>query len=299
MTQLPPGGPRVVALGGGHGLAVSLTAIRRYASEITAVVSVADDGGSSGRLRAQLGLSPPGDVRRCLVALAGDPGVWSQAFEHRFDRGDLAGHPLGNLVIAGLAQAIGDFNEAVAAAGRILASVGEVVPATTGPAVLRAWLEGQAPGAEPVVGQVAVATAGPIRRLEVGPVGVSADPRALAAMVGADQVVLGPGSLYTSVLATAAVGDLRQSLAETRAQKVYVCNLRSEEPEAKGYDVADHVAALIDHGVEPDVVLCDETAMPVGRPRVHWVRRQVAGPGGLAHDPVLLAAALDDLARGD
>ena len=168
-------GPAVVALGGGHGLATALRAIRRYAGSITAVVSVADDGGSSGRLRRDLGVPPPGDIRRCLVALAGDDRVWSDAFEHRFREGDLEGHALGNLVLVGLAETLGSFPRALDEAGRLLGAVGRVVPATVEPVTLKAELADSH-----VEGQVAVANSHGIRAIELVPADAVATPDAVA-----------------------------------------------------------------------------------------------------------------------
>ena len=156
--------PKVVALGGGSGLSVTLTALRRYADDITAIVSVADDGGSSGRLRKTLGIPAPGDLRRCLVALSDPSSVWAQTFELRFTDGDLDGHPLGNLVIAGLAAATGDFTAALEEAGRMLGTVGKVLPATTEPVVLVAEADSGA-----VAGEVAVAHAGRISAVGLVP----------------------------------------------------------------------------------------------------------------------------------
>jgi len=282
----------VVALGGGHGLAATLRAARAYAGEVCAVVSVADDGGSSGRLRHALGVPPPGDLRRCLVALGDDDSLWGRAFEHRFGAGELEGHALGNLVIAGLAAAGGDFLAALDEAGRLVGAAGRVLPATVAPVVLRAV----AGGAE-VQGQVAVATAGGIASLSLVPPDAAAPPAALAALAAADQVVLGPGSLFTSVLAAAVVPGIRAALAATAAPVVYVCNLRPQLPETAGYDAAAHVAALAAHGVEPDVVLWDPAAMEAGDLAVRAVAASLARPGGEGHDPAKLAAALADLLR--
>src|SRR5215212_8669161 len=155
VSDLDPDGPVVVALGGGHGLAAALRAIRRYASSVTAIVSVADDGGSSGRLRRDLGVLPPGDLRRCLVALSDDE-LWANAFEYRFAAGDLDGHALGNLMLVGLTDMTGDFTAALDAAGRLLNAVGRVLPATTEPVVLKAEIGNVAAPAHEVEGQVAV-----------------------------------------------------------------------------------------------------------------------------------------------
>ena len=199
-AELPSDGPAVVALGGGHGLSVVLRAAREYAATITGIVSVADDGGSSGRLRRDFGVPAPGDLRRCLVALAGSETVWRDAFEHRFGGGELGGHALGNLVIVGLTETLGDFTVALQEAGRLLDAVGRVFPATTDVVVLKADVEGEA-----VEGQVAVQnSAGRIRRVELVPSDAAAPSEAIAAIATADQVVLAPGSLYTSAGARAA-----------------------------------------------------------------------------------------------
>ena len=287
---------KVVALGGGHGLAASLAAIRRYASDVAAVVSVADDGGSSGRLRSTFGIPPPGDLRRCLVALADPESVWVDAFEHRFTAGELEGHALGNLMIAGLAATSGDFEFALGEAGRLLGAVGRVIPATREPVVLKAVVRAaDGDGASDVEGQVAVGNSGRIAGVWLVP----ADPRptqaALDALAAADQVVIGPGSLFTSVLAVVAVPAIREALAATRAGKVYVCNLRVQSPETEGYDVAAHVDALRAHGLEVDVVLCHPGALPLGGVSARVVERPVARDGSAAHDPALLAVALSDL----
>jgi uncharacterized cofD-like protein len=281
----------VVALGGGHGLAATLAAARRYADDLCAIVSVADDGGSSGRLRAAFGIPPPGDLRKCLVALA-DPGsLWTSAFEHRFDAGELEGHAFGNLVLAGLAATTGDFEQALAEAGRLLGAVGRVVPATVEPVVLKAVIR----GAGSITGQAAVAKTEGIAGVSLVPADARAPEAALAALAAADQVVLGPGSLFTSVLAVVVVPALREALASTPGRKVYVCNLRPQLPETAGYDVAAHVAALRAHGLDIDVVLCQPDSLPVGHLDVECIERPVARPGGTGHDPALLAAALEDL----
>jgi uncharacterized cofD-like protein len=286
----------VVALGGGHGLAASLQAARRYAGEVCAIVSVADDGGSSGRLRAAFGIPAPGDLRRCLVALA-DPGSpWTSAFEYRFAAGELEGHAFGNLVLAGLAEATGDFSLALLEAGRVLGAAGRVLPATTEAVILKAELRSpDGNGGTSIVGQVAVQESAGIAGVSIVPADASPPDAALEALAAADQVVIGPGSLFTSVLAVVAVPALRDTLATTRGQKVYVCNLGPQHPETAGYDVAAHVDALRSHGLEVDVVLCHPGALPKGALDVPCVERPVARADLLAHDPVRLAAALSDL----
>lgn len=285
-----PKGPRVVALGGGHGLAASLRAIRTYASEITAVVSVADDGGSSGRLRDELGIPAPGDLRKCLVALGDADSIWTHALEHRFDAGQLSGHPLGNLMIAGLTGATGDFTVALHEVGRLIGAVGRVLPATITPVVLKAEVSGRE-----IEGQVKVAQSDHIATVSLVPADALTPKEVPEALAGADQIVIGPGSLFTSVLAAAIVPDVKAALAATSAQRVYVCNLLPQVPETAGFDVAAHVEALNAHGVVVDIVLCDPRSMALGVPARRVVERDLARPNGLAHDPMLLAKALAEL----
>jgi uncharacterized cofD-like protein len=298
--------PHVVAAGGGHGLAATIRAVRRYAGRTTAVVATADDGGSTGRLRDAMALPAPGDVRHCLVAMAGDDpdggaNPLVEALEFRFEGTDVAGHALGNLLLAGLAAVTGDFVAAVDEASHLLGldpEVARVLPATTEAVVLRATVAG-APGGE-LTGQVAISRAGGIDRVALAPSGVRAPAAAVEALVDADQIVLGPGSLYTSVLAAAVVDDVRGGIADSRGRVVYVCNLRAEGTETFGYDVAHHVAALRRHGVAPDVVVTQAGGLPLGDlgevgAGVELVRADVARPGGLAHDAAKLAGVLAEL----
>ena len=233
---------RVVGIGGGHGLAASLRAARTYADEIDAVVTVADDGGSSGRLTRELGVPPPGDIRNCLVALAQNREL-AEVFQHRFSSGALTGHTVGNLVIAGLTEATGDFAEAVARAGALLEAGGRVHPATTELVTLMAKVDGGE-----VKGQVAVArTKAPIQAVYVEPSEPRAHAGAVEAILSADQVVLGPGSLFTSLIATLLVPGIRTALQETTARRVFVCNTRMQKGETETLDGAGHVQSLIAH----------------------------------------------------
>jgi uncharacterized cofD-like protein len=275
-------------------LAASLRAVRRYAGDITAIVSVADDGGSSGRLREAFGIPAPGDLRRCLVALGDPDSVWGRAFEYRFEAGELEGHALGNLVIAGLASASGDFTAALVEAGRLVGAGGRVLPATAGPVVLKAEIGGQE-----VLGQVRVGDAdGPISRVTLVPADAEPPPEAPVAIAAADQVIIGPGSLFTSILAVVAVPAIREALAARRGGRVYVCNLRPQVPETSGFDAVAHVRALRAHGVDVDVVVHDPSAMPTGSLDVPVIETRLSRPDGLAHDPELLAAVLRRLAAG-
>jgi len=281
-----------VAVGGGHGLAASLRAARLYAGEITGIVSVADDGGSSGRLRRQLGIVPPGDLRKCLVALADEDALLAQVFEQRFDADadELTGHALGNLIIAGLMASAGDVQVGLDEAARLLGADGRVVPAADEPVVLKASSDGR-----DIEGQTAVMEAAHIQRVSVIPADAAAPAPALAALAAADQIVVGPGSLFTSGLAAAAVPGIAAGIRSASAHTVYVANLRPQPAETEGFDVADHVAALVAHGIEIDVVLADSTGIALGRLEMPVVDLPLAKANGLAHDPHRLASALASL----
>lgn len=287
-----PDGPRVVAIGGGHGLSATLRGLRAYAGEITAIVSVADDGGSTGRLRAQMpDLPAPGDVRRCLGALASDEEPFAAILEHRYDDGHLAGHALGNLLLVSLAAELGSFGAAVDELADRVRAVGRVLPATVGPVELEGVARGQQ-----VVGQVAVQNASGLRHLALRPHDARSDPAVAASILAADQVVLGPGSLFTSVLAAAIVPAVREAVSATSAQRVYVANLAPQVPETEGLTVADEVAALERHGVAVDVVVVDPRRCSTDGVPVPVEVRPVAAPDRAVHDPERLAAALAELA---
>jgi uncharacterized cofD-like protein len=284
-------GPAVVALGGGHGTAVTLRAARTYAGSLTAVVSVADDGGSSGRLSEMLNVVALGDMRKCLVALAAEHSALAVAFEHRFDGGELAGHALGNLVLAGLIEATGELVSGVREAALLLGADGDVLPATVDRVVLKAdGAQGE------VAGQVAVSRSGNIELVSLIPADAPPPHLAIERIMAADQVVIGPGSLFTSVLAAAAVTGIADTLARCRGQRVYVCNLRPQRPETAGFDVAAHLAALARHDVPVDVVLCDTSqGMELGPVAVDVVDRPLTAENPLVHSPGRLAQALSNL----
>ncbi len=286
--------PDVVAIGGGHGLANALRAVCRYAGNVTAIVTVADDGGSSGRLRRDLGIVPPGDLRKALVAMADERDVWPRTFEHRFDDGELAGHAVGNLILAALFETTGDVVAALDEAGRLVGSRGRALPATAEAVVLKADIEGRA-----VEGQVAVATApGRINRVMVVPADVRPVPDAVAAIAAADQVVLAPGSLYTSVLAVMVVQGLAEAVRTAPGQVVQVGNLRVQDAETAGMDAADHLQAILDHGGRVDVYVAPTGgALTVDPGRIRAlgaeaVTAAVAAPHAVEHDPDRLAIAL-------
>ena len=286
----------VVAVGGGHGLAATLRACVPWASCVTAVVSTADDGGSTGRLRESWEVPAPGDVRRCLAAIGGE-GTWTTLLERRFDAGELAGHAVGNLLLLALTEELGSLQAACDEVARVCGvpvDRARVVPVTDDPVVLCG-----AGGGHRVEGQVAVAETPGIDEVWVEPPSTAASPIAVDRVLAADLVVLGPGSLYTSVLAAAVVGDLRKAVGERRGRLAYVCNVRDDGVETRGYDVTDHVAALCRHDLRPDVVLCDARALggadAVRADGIEVVEADLAGPNGLAHDPAKLGRALRSL----
>jgi uncharacterized cofD-like protein len=256
---------------------------------------VADDGGSSGRLRRDLGVPAPGDLRKSLVALADHDGPWPAAFEHRFTSGELSGHPLGNLLIVGLAESLGDLSEALDVAGKLLGAAGRVIPATLDAVTLQADIEGVA-----VVGQVAVESIGngvSVQRVGIVPADAAATPAALEAIGVADQIVLAPGSLYTSVLAVLQVPEIQAAIARAPGRVVHVANL-SADGETAGLDGTDQLRVLLDHGVRVDVLLHDPrcglavSETGVRELGVRAVAADVATADGCAHDPERLATAL-------
>jgi uncharacterized cofD-like protein len=303
--------PRVVALGGGHGLAASLQALTRVTPDLTAVVTVADDGGSSGRLRDELGALPPGDLRMALAALAGDDEwsrTWERLLQHRFSgTGPLAGHAVGNLLLAGLSETTSGVVEALDMVGRLVGARGRVLPSSVTPLEIVAEVVGLNP-AQPaeisqVVGQVAVATtAGSVCALWLRPQDPPACAEAVKAVLDADFVVLGPGSWFTSVLTHLLVPELREALVKTTAQRVVALNLAPQAGETDGFSPEAHLEVLAAHAPELvlDVVLADTAAVVDSRGLMSTVEsaggRLVLAPVSLGdgtprHDPKRLAEA--------
>lgn len=257
-------GPRVVAIGGGKGLAQALKAVCRYGGSIAAVVTVADDGGSSGRLAPALEIPPPGDIRKCLVALTPNDSVWRRLFEYRFEESDVGGHSLGNLIIASLADLEGDFEAALRAAERLLGSVGSVIPASPRRLRLEATIDG-----EVVRGQVNVSLhRGHVEELRLVPPDASVSAHAETVIGSAAQIVLGPGSLYTSLIATMLVPGLVEAINRSPARLVLVANLTTQDGETLGMDCADHLETLIRMtGVRPpNAIVANRSAVDVSPP---------------------------------
>ena len=244
-------GPRIVTVGGGHGLATLLRGLKQYSHNITAVVSVADDGGSSGKLRRALGILPPGDIRNCLAALSNDEALLGQLFQYRFADGEvgLEGHSFGNLFITALAEITGSFEEAVAESGRVLAVYGRVLPATLRDVRLLADVVlPEAANEVRVEGESRIPeSAGEIRRIWLEPADPPAYPEVLQAILAADLIVVGPGSLYTSVLPNLLVPDIVAAIRASRALKIFVCNVATQIGETDHYTCGDHVRVIEEH----------------------------------------------------
>jgi uncharacterized cofD-like protein len=303
-------GIHVAAVGGGTGMAQALKAIQHYTDVITAVVTAADDGGSSGRLLPAFGIPPPGDLRQALLALSSEDSVLRRLVAYRFADGDVAGHSLGNLILAALAEIDGDLQEALDSVGRMLGARGVVVPAADRPMRLEAVV-----GGEPVAGQAALTRArGELSAIRLLPEGIRATERAAAALAGADQIVLGPGSLFTSTIACLLVPGIAEAIEASHATLVYVCNLATQDGETLGMDGVAHVEALISFGGirAPDVVVAHQGPVDPhpGTEPVNVDRAGVAALGcdlemadlldpaasGPIHDPARLGAVLRRLA---
>ena len=235
-------GPSIVAIGGGTGLSTLLSGLKRYSSHITAIVTVADDGGSSGVLRRELGVLPPGDIRNCLAALSTEEPLLTRLFQYRFSAGSgLEGHSFGNLFLSALSAITGSLETAITASSRVLAVQGQVVPATN--ADVRLWAELE--DGTTIEGESAIGNArSPIVRMGCLPEKPPALPRALEAIAHADLILLGPGSLYTSLLPNLLVPELVTAIQRSRAPRLYICNLMTQPGETDGLDVSGHLRAI-------------------------------------------------------
>lgn len=271
-------GPRVVALGGGHGLSTLLRGLKHLTTNLTAIVTVADDGGSSGRLRRSLGILPPGDIRNCLAALSDEEDLLSQLFQYRFAQGGDAGvegHSFGNLFISALTGITGSFEGAVTASGRVLAVSGRVYPSTLQDVTLVAdMILPHTTGEIRIAGESQIPeTTGRVRHVWLEPNSPSPYPKAVQAILAADLIVIGPGSLYTSILPNLLVPDITAAIRAARGVKIYVCNVATQPGETQGYSVGDHLRALEDHVGKDlfDIILCNrqmDAPLPAG---IEWV----------------------------
>ena len=291
-------GPNVVVIGGGHGMSTVLRGLKKYTRNLTAIVTVADDGGSSGKLRESKGMLPPGDIRNCLAALSSDEDLTSQLFQYRFSAGDehLEGHSFGNLLISALAEITGSFEQAVVEAGRVLSASGQVVPSTLHDVRLvadkslphvqrevRIKGESQIPG-----------ITGKVRRLWLDPNAPPAYPAAVKALLQAEMIVVGPGSLYTSILPNLLVPDIVAAMRASHAFKVFVCNVTTQPGETDNYDCGDHLQALEEHVGDHlfDLVVSNYTYLSALPDNLKWV----AAPPELDDDYAIYRA---DLTRED
>jgi uncharacterized cofD-like protein len=239
-------GPRIVVIGGGHGQATILRGLKQYTTNLTAIVTVADDGGSSGRLRREIGILPPGDFRNCIAALADDESLVTRLFQYRFAGGqDLRGHSFGNLFITAMAGITGAFESALLESSRVLAVKGKVLPSTLEAVNLCADVQREGETPIRVRGESEIPEAGGrILRVMLEPSAPQAYPEAVRAILRADLVIIGPGSLYTSIMPNLLVPDIRKALRATKAPKVYVCNVATQRGETDGYMAKAHLQTL-------------------------------------------------------
>ena len=316
-------GPKITAIGGGTGLSTMLRGLKKYTKNLTAVVTVTDDGGGSGVLRRDIGMPPPGDIRHCMESLANVEPIMERLLTYRFQEGSLAGQSFGNLILAALNGVTGSFEEAVAQMSQVLAITGRILPVTSADVQLEAVFEN---GAR-VVGESKISSFKKEQDCRIAHVALlperpAALPAALQAIREADLILMGPGSLYTSVIPNLLVEGVVEAICRSEALKIYVCNIMTQEGETEGYTAADHVDALLSHGAPGLVDLCLANSAPVRPGLVEKYREEDAAPilvdreriramgleleeypvaseGGdyARHDPDRLAAAVLDVYR--
>ncbi|MSQ41883.1 MAG: YvcK family protein [Dehalococcoidia bacterium] len=297
-------GPKIVAIGGGTGLSTLLRGLKSYTVNLTAVVTVADDGGSSGRLRRDLDVIPPGDLRNCIAALSDAEPLVTKLFQYRFDEhtgeggSGVGGHSFGNLFIVAMAGVTGNMEEAIRETSRVLAVRGAIVPSTLANVTLAAKLE----NGTTVHGESQIPLAGsPVRELMIEPGNVRSNPEAVRALIEADLIVVGPGSLYTSVLPNLLVRELGEALRISRAYKLYVSNVATQHGETDGYDAADHYATLRRHlrGTDFAHVVLANSNLPSEPLPAEWRSQPVVAPGDAdyGHARLVLADLVDQEVR--
>ncbi|HZJ84092.1 MAG TPA: gluconeogenesis factor YvcK family protein [Syntrophomonadaceae bacterium] len=277
--------PKIVVIGGGTGLSVLLRGLKKYTSNLTAIVTVSDDGGSSGRLRAELGVLPPGDIRNCLVALAETETIMDQVFQHRFVQdSSLKGHNLGNLLLVALAEITGDFNTAIREVSRVLAVRGRVIPATLEQVVLGAKMN----DGHTIYGETSVREyAGKIEKLFLVPETCNPIPESLDAIKDADAIVIGPGSLYTSIMPNLLVKGIKEEIAQAKATTFYVSNIMTELGETDGYTAADHLRVILEHLGEQIIDYVVVNSGNIGELRLHRYEQEQAIPVVADHNDIL------------
>ncbi len=247
-------GPKIVAIGGGTGLSTILEGLKEYTSNISAIVTVADEGGSSGRLREEFGILPPGDIRNCLVSLAEAPQLMRDLFQYRFREGEgMKGHNFGNIFITALTEVTGSFKAAVEESSKVLAIRGRVIPASLNKVRLRAeYLDGSIKDGEDKISKVEK----PIRKIRIIPQDVQSNPEAIEAIREAEIIILGPGSLFTSILPNLLIKGIKEEIIKSSALKMYICNIMTQHGETDGFTAADHVEVLFKHTADRIVNCC-------------------------------------------
>jgi len=314
------GEPRIVVIGGGTGLSVLLKGLKKYTSNLTAVVTVTDDGGSSGRLRAELGVLPPGDIRSCLVALAETETLMDRVFQHRFKQGEgIKGHNLGNLLMVAMAEITGDIVSAIKEVSKVLAVRGQVIPATLGHVELGARMR----DGSVIIGETAIRRYNQgIDRIFLIPEQCLPVPATIEAIMEADAIILGPGSLFTSIIPNLLVAGVPQAIADSRGTRIYVSNIMTELGETDGFTAADHLMTILNYVNRPviDHVIVntgdidearrqrylDEKAVPVATAReqinqlgINIIERDLVSSDRVAwHDSEKLAATVMEIIRG-
>lgn len=247
-------GPRIVAVGGGTGLSVMLQGLKEYTTNLSAVVTVADDGGSSGRIRQQFDILPPGDIRNCLVALADAPSLMQELFQFRFDSSsELSGHSFGNLFITVMTKLTGDFEKAVKESSKVLAIRGQVIPSTLDKVTLSAvYKDGSEAQGEAAIPKKRI----PIASVHLNPPESRATPEALKAIAQAQAIILGPGSLYTSIIPNLLIKEITDAVSASAALKIYICNVMTQDGETDGYSAYEHIKAIVDHSSPKIIDYC-------------------------------------------
>jgi len=285
-------GPAIVALGGGHGLSAILRGLKLYTEDLTAIVTVADDGGGSGTLREELGMPPPGDIRSCMEALADTESMMRNLLAYRFTEGRLAGQAFGNLLLAALTGISDSFDHAVARMGAVLAITGRILPVTNADVQLEATFEnGTSVRGESKIFDFKKQQNCRIHHVRLLPEKSPALPAAVEAIRRADVILLGPGSLYTSVIPNLLVDGISEAIQESRALKIYVCNIMTQDGETEGMTAAEHVAALLEHGGPGLVDLCLCNSAPLDSSMLERYSKEDAAPMVVDREAVELLGA--------
>lgn len=290
--------PKIVAIGGGSGLSTILRGLKNFPVSLSGIVTMTDNGQSSGRLSREMGIQPPGDVRKCLAALSNDEQLLTKLFEYRFSKGrGLSGHSLGNLLLIALADITGDFESAVRASSKILAIKGEVIPST----LEHVSLIGELRNGQRALGEVDTTIQGHrfgIKKVSIMPENVHAHPTAIHFIKNADLIVVGPGSFYTSIVPNFLIKDLRKAFEESPARKVYICNASTERGETEGYTVDDHINKLREYvnGTRFDAALVNSKVVETNgkEGKLGSVRNITTNKTEIAGIPIVLSDLIDE-----